>query len=55
MLRYGIDFLELSFRNEKADLETLCCDALDASWGVVVPVLNFSQGNSKEKGSARCN
>lgn len=54
MLRYSIDFLKLSFRNEKADLEALCCDALDASWGVVVPVLNFSQGNSRDKGSTHC-
>lgn len=55
MLKYGIDFLKVSFRNQKANLETLCCDALDASWGVVAPVLNFSSENSRVKGSAHCN
>lgn len=54
MVRYSIDFLKLGFRNEKGDLEILCCDAVDASLGVVVPVLNFSQGNSRDKGSTHC-
>lgn len=54
MLRYGTDFLKLSFRNEKADLEILCCDAVHASLGVVVPVFNFSQENFRDKGSSHC-